>query len=443
MQKPVRQASFPFHPDREISARFDGGRITSDAGLLLFRALDQHNGFSEGFAGCVRDERDHRYVSHEMVEMIRQRVCQILAGYEDCNDADSLRSDPMLKTICDRLPESDPDLAGQSTLSRLENAVSKKDLMRLSRWFLDRYARQLKKRRPARIVLDVDTTDDPTHGQQEFSFYHGYYRCSMLHPLLIFDGERGDLLAAVLQAGNKGAAAHVVPVLKRVLKAIRGALGQDVKIEVRGDCGFATPTLYDFCEQEEMDYVIGLSRNPRLARAVEPLLENAVQEFERSGDKQRDFDEFPYQADSWQHPRRVIAKVEVNPAGSNRRFVVTSREDLSAADLYDHYTARGQTENYIKAFKNHLSMDRLSCHRFLANQFRLLLHATAYQMFLRLRDYLYGTPWQKLEVETLRRRILKIGARVRQTTRRIWVHLSSAYPEQDLFWLVLGRLHPT
>ncbi len=441
MNKTVCQKSLPFHPDRKITARFDGGKITSDAGLLLFYALDKQHRLSQGFSSCLADARDGKRVRHQLWDMIRQRLHQIVAGYEDCNDADTLRGDPILKTVCDRLPDSDPDLASQPTLSRLENSVGIKDLMRLGRWLLKRYIGRLKKRRPRKVVLDLDSTDDHTHGQQELAFYHGYYRSHILHPLLIFDGESGDLIAAVLRPGNKGAAFQAVAVLRRVVAAIQKAL-PTVQIEVRADSGFATPKLYDFCEQEGLQYEIGLSRNPRLEREVEPLLERTRLQFEASGEKQRDFGEFRYQAKTWKHSRRVVAKVEVNEVGINRRFVVSDRIDLSPRQLYDHYTDRGQTENFIKAFKTHLSMDRLSCHRFWANQFRLLLHAMAYQMFLILRDYLYGTPWQNLEVETLRRRILKIGARVRETTRRIWVHFSSAFPEQRIFWLVWNRLHP-
>ena len=404
MQKTTCQASLPFHPDRDIEVRFDGGRISSDAGWLLFYALDQQHGLSSGFAANILDQRDGRYVSHEVQEMVRQRLFQILAGYEDCNDADTLRADPMLMTVCERLPESDPELASQPTLSRLENAVSRKDLWRISRWMLRQYARRLKKRRVQRIVLDLDSTDDPTHGQQEFSFFHGYYRCHILHPLLIFDAETGELISAVLRPGNKGAAFRIVPVLKRVIQAIRRQVGRSVEIEVRADAGFATPSLYEFCEAEGLIYQIGLSRNRRLERAVQPLLEQAQEEFERSGEDQREFQEFFYQAESWSKARRVVAKVEVNRCGINRRFVVTGRDDLAPRPLYEHYTDRGQSENYIKAFKNDLAMDRLSCHRFWANQFRLLIHALAYMMFVRLRDYLWGTPWQKLQVETLRRR---------------------------------------
>lgn len=441
MSKAVCQTTLPFHSHREITARFDGGSLTSDAGWLLFGSLDSQHRFCEGFSSCITESRDRRYVRHEQLKLIRQRVLQIVAGYEDCNDADTLRSDPMLKTVCDQLPESDPDLATQPTLSRLENSVSRKDLMRLSRWLLRRYVGSLKKRRADKIILDLDSTDDPTHGQQELAFYHGYYRSHILHPLLIFDADTGELVCAVLRPGNKGAAFHIVPILKRIVKAIRQQVGQQVDIEIRADSGFATPRLYEFCEENKLQYVIGLSRNPRLQRIVEPLLDSTRLKFVDLEEKQRQFDEFAYRANSWDRSRRVIVKVEVDHRGINRRFVVSNRDDLSAQSLYDHYTDRGQTENFIKAFKNHLSMDRLSCHRFLANQFRLLLHALAYQMFVCLRDYLYGTPWQKLEIETLRRRVLKIGARIRQTTRRIWVHLSSAFPEQALFHLVLSRLN--
>ena len=353
MSNPVCQTTLAFHSHTQITARFDGGNLTSDAGWLLFGSLDRQDRFCEDFSSCIADSRDQRYVRHEQLKLIRQRVFQIVAGYEDCNDADTLRSDPMLKTVCDQLPESDPDLATQATFSRLENSVSKKDLMRLSRGFLQRYVRSLKKRRPDQVILDLDSTDDHTHGQQEFSFYHGYYRNHILHPLLIFDAVTGDLVTVVLRPGNKGAASHIVPILKRIVKAIRREVGKELQIEIRADSGFATPRLYEFCESEEnkLQYVIGLSRNPRLQRMVEPMLESTRLRFDEFEEKQRQFDEFLYRAGSWDRFRRVIVKVEVDHRGINRRFVVTNRDDLSSQSLYDHYTDRGQSENFIKAFK--------------------------------------------------------------------------------------------
>ncbi len=193
MMKTVCLNTLPFDNQRKVMARFDGGNLTSDAGLMLVASLDRQHQLCEGFSSCITESRDRRYIRHDLLKLIRQRVLQIVAGYEDCNDADTLRSDPMLKTVCDQLPESDPDLATQPTFSRLENSVTKKDLLRLSRWLLARYVRSLKNRRPAKIILDVDSTDDHTHGQQELAFYHGYYRSHILHPLLIFDGDTGDL----------------------------------------------------------------------------------------------------------------------------------------------------------------------------------------------------------------------------------------------------------
>ena len=439
----MSEFSLPFHPGKKIEGRFDGGNLTSDAGLLVLYALDQQQGLSRGLAECLQDGRDSRYVRHSFQEMIGQRVHQIAAGYEDCNDADSLRTDPVFKTLCGRNPETDPDLASQPTLSRLENAVSRKDLMRISRWLLERYLKHRKKSRPRKILLDLDSTDDPTHGQQEFTFFHGYFGSYIYHPLLVFDGETGDLVAALLRPGNQGAARHSVAVLRRIVKRIRQVLGSRVQIEIRADSGFATPEIYEYCEQEGLTYTLGLACNPRLEAAVQDRLHQSQQAFALHQEKQRDFTGFFYRAQSWDRSRRVVAKVEVNSLGINRRFVVTNRRDLPPAKLYHQYTDRGQTENYIKALKNDLATDRLSCHRFLANQFRLLLHACAYQLLLRLRDYLWGTPWHNLQIETLRRCLLKIGARVKETSRRIWVHLASSYPEQQLFALLMRRLCPT
>lgn len=435
--------TLPFHPDKKIEGRFDGGSLSSDAGLLVLYALDQQQGLSEGLANCLQDGRDSRYVRHSFQEMLCQRVHQIAAGYEDCNDANPLRRDPVFKTLCGRHPETDPDLASQPTLSRLENAVSSRDLMRISQWLLERYLKHRKKSRPRKILLDLDSTDDPTHGQQEFTFFHGYFGSYIYHPLLVFDGETGDLVAALLRPGNQGAARHSVALLKRIVKHIRRVLGEKVQIEIRADSGFATPKIYEDCEDNGVLYTLGIARNPRLEAAVQEQMQQSQQAFDREQEKQRDFTEFFYRAKTWDRSRRVVAKVEVNALGINRRFVITNRSDLKPAVLYNRYTDRGQTENYIKALKNDLAMDRLSCHRFLANQFRLLLHACAYQLLLRLRDYLWGTPWQNLQIETLRRRLLKIGARVKETSRRIWVHLASSYPEQHLFALLMRRLCPT
>lgn len=440
MSKTNCQYTLPFHPDRKMTVRFDGGEITSDAGLLLLYSVDRSHGLTRSFAQCVSDVRDPRYVQHSLEKLTTQRTLQIAAGYEDGNDADSLRGDAALKSFCDQLPETDGELGSGSTLCRMENSVSWRDIWRVQEMWIARYIRKLKKSGRRKIILDLDSTDDHTHGQQEFSFYHGYFRHHVYHPLLIFDDQTGDLICALLRGGNRGAAFRAVSVLKRIVQRIRQKILWELEIEIRADSGFATPELYEYCEKETLTYVIGFKRNPRLEAQVEALLEQARQGFDQEGIKQRFFTDFSYQADSWDRPRRLVAKVEINELGSNRRFVVTNRTDLGAEALYDHYIQRGQTENYIKVFKKDLAMDRLSCHRFVANQFRLLLHGLAYHLFLALRDYLEGTAWSHLEIETLRRRVLKLGARIRQTTRRIWIHCCSSYPEQQTFLLVLHRI---
>ena len=265
--------NLPSHPDRKVVARFDGGRLSSDAGLVSVWALDQQQRLTADFAACIQDVRDGRYIRHEISEMATQRSFQIVAGYEDCNDADSLRLDPIFKTMCHRLPESDNDLACQSTLSRLENSVSRKDLFRIGEWFCDSYLKRRKKSKPKKITLDVDSTHDPTHGQQELSFYHGFYREHIYHPLLIFDADTGDLITALLRPGNRGAAAGVVSVLKRLVKKMRRRLGKKLDIEIRADSGFATPALYDFCESEKLSYVIGFARNSRVQAGIEAFVE--------------------------------------------------------------------------------------------------------------------------------------------------------------------------
>lgn len=440
MKQTKCQYTLPFHPDRKLTLDFTGGRVSSDAGLALLYAVDRSHGLSRSFARCLKDHRDSRYVRHSIETLASQRLLQISAGYEDGNDADSLRSDAALKSFCGRLPETGAELASAATLCRLENSVNWRSIWRISSWLVHRYARELRKSGRRRIVLDLDSTDDPTHGQQELSFYHGYFRRHIYHPLLIFDAETGDLVAAVLRPGNRGAAVGAVSLLRRIVAILRHRVSDKLEIEIRGDSGFATPSLYAYCEREGLQYTIGFGRNRRLEAAVSKQLEQAQRDFEVSGTKQRQFTELAYQADSWDRPRRLIAKVEVHEPGLNRRFVVTNRRDLEPQALYDHYIQRGQTENYIKALKNALAADRLSCHRFVANQFRLLLHGLAYQLLLAFRRYLEGTPWHNLEIETLRRRIFKLGARIRETTRRIWIHCSSAYPEQETFFLVLQRI---
>jgi hypothetical protein len=434
----TEQLIFSFFQKRQLTVDFEGGEITSDAGLLLIRQADNSLHLVERIAGCIEDRRDSRYANHGMVEMLRQRIYQIVAGYEDCNDANLLRKDPALKAACDRLL-SDDHLASQPTLSRLENSVSAKDLYRMGEQFLQMYIRRNKKRKPKRIILDLDGTDDPTYGNQQLTFFHGYYDQYMYHPLVIYDADTGELVTAVLRAGNRHASYGAVALLKRIVPKLKESFPR-AEIIIRGDAGFAIPAMYEYCEQEALKYVIGLIRNNVLERMIEDLLNTAQEKYQETGQKQRLFAEGKYQAQSWLTERRVIMKAEWLPQGPNSRFVVTNLS-MDTQEVYEFYTERGGTcEVRIDEFKNGLKADRLSCHRFLANQFRLFLHMAAYWLVLRLREALARTELSTMQIQQLRLRLLKIGGQVIQTARRMWFRLASSCPWQNIFALAYRRL---
>lgn len=435
------QLSFGFLGRREVVGRFDGGLVSSDGGLLLLREVDQRYGVTAAIGGCLRDRRQPGKVRQSMHDLVRQRVYQIACGYEDCNDAATLAGDPLLKAAVDRAPESDPDLASQPTLSRFENGVSPSDLYRAAQVLVDLFIAQTAPS-PKRIVLDIDATDDPTHGRQQLSFFHGYYDTYCYLPLLCFasaDGGPQQLLAAVLRPGNVHAGAKTVVILKRIVARLRAAW-PGTQIVLRGDSGLALPEIYDWCEAHGVDYLIGLARNPRLQEMAEPFLAQARDEHRETQLKVRRLHEVRYAADSWPHERRVITKAEVTAQGDNPRFVVTSLQDATPEDLYQLYAERADVENRIKELKNDLAADRTSCHRFVANQCRLLLHALAFVLLTLLRGLLAGTELATAQATTLRTRLLKVGVRVRQTTRKLWLHLATAYPWQHLWRLILDRL---
>ena len=416
---------------------FDGGNLTSDGGVLWLRSVDEGLGLTVSLARGLVDQRDPQRVRHPRLEQVRQRIYQIACGYEDCDDADFLRHDPALKIAVGRLPGSDQGLSSQPTLSRFENAAGERELKRLNGQLLRTYL-ETRPKPAGRIVIDLDSTDDPTHGQQAFSFYHGFYRQHMFHPLLCFDGESGDLLAVSLRPGNVHAANGVVKMLKRIVKQIRRRW-PGVEIVLRADAGFCVPRLYRWCERERVGYVIGLIVNSTLKTLHDPLLEQAQALYEETRAKTRLLGEVGYRAGPWKRFRRVVMKAEVMPEGTNRRFVVTNLEG-EAGSLYDFYVGRGDVENRIKDLKNALSADRLSCCSFAANRFRLLLHAAAYVLMHHLRRHLAGTELAQAQFDTLRLRLLKVGARVKQSARRVWVRLASSYPHQELWIALHSRL---
>lgn len=420
----------------ELEATFDGGRITSDGGLLWLAAADRELGLCEAIAEHVPEWRG-RSLRHSLLTLVRQRVYQIASGYEDQNDADALRSDPLLKLILGRLPESGADLASQPTLSRLENAPGPKDCLRIARSLGELYVRERgKDATPERVLLDFDATADPAHGEQEGTYYHGYYGERIYHPLLVFDGETNQLVTAVLRCGNTHASCSALSVLKRIVGRLKRAW-PGVEVEIRADAGFAVPALYEYCEREGIGYTIGLISNPRLEAIAKPLLERAKRESsQRGGQRMRLVSDASYRAGSWGRSRRIVYKAEMLEKGENTRFVVTSRRN-EPRKLYDWYVRRGEAEGWIKDFKRALKADRLSCHRFFANQFRLLLHAAAYWLLDDIRRRLVRAGVRRMQLDTLRLLLVKIGARVRQLLTKIRLHLASGHPGQRL-WHVLS-----
>lgn len=428
-----------------LEAAFDGGRLTSDGGLPWLATVDQEIGLCAAIAAHVPEWRKEAR-THSLATLVRQRVFQIACGYEDQNDAGTLRHDPLLKLVCGRLPETDAALASQPTFSRLENAVGARACYRIAVALGHLYLRERgKEGRPTRILLDFDATDDPTHGTQEGTAYHGYYRQHMYHPLLVFDGDTDQLVTAVLRPGNAHAGRGALAILRRIVTAIR-TTWPGMPIALRADAGFALPAVYAYCEQEGIEMTIALLFNTRLATHAAPLLADAIaQSAAAAGEKVRLLAAMHYRAGSWSRARRVVYKAEAQrlpkgELGTNLRFVVTSRDDDPTA-LYDWYTARGETENWIKDLKRYVKCDRLSCHRFWANQFRLLLHAAAYGLLDTLRRRLVAAGAARLTLESVRLRVVKIGGRVRQWTRHVRLYLATGHPGRAL-WRLLASASP-
>ncbi len=421
-----------------LVAAFDGGRLTSDGGLPWLAEADAALALCATLARCIPDWRRGPVV-HSLETLVRQRVFQIACGYEDQDDADALRADPLLKLVCGRLPDSGVALASQPTMSRLENHISRHTAERLAMALVERYLHERGRRGPPRrILLDFDGTDDPAHGRQEGAAFHGYYDQHMYHPLLVFDGDTGHLITAVLRPGNAHASRFAVLVLRRLVRRLRQAW-PDVPVELRADSGFAVPRLYTWCESHGVTYTIGLIPNAALERLAASLLaEAAAQSTSQAGAKVRLVDEGGYQAGSWSRPRRVVYKAEILEQGPNTRFVVTTQAAPPLA-VYDAYIDRGQSENFIKDYKNALAADRLSDHRFFANQFRLLLHAAAYWLLDTLRRWLAGTEAARLQLDTLRLRLLKIGGRVWELAGWVRLALAAGHPSAPLWQHLAAR----
>jgi hypothetical protein len=465
MNPQCTQQTFEFHPlgRREVVGTFDGGRITSDAGGVLLRETEQAVGVIRQLAACFRDHRAAERIEHTVEELLAQRVYGLAHGYEDLNDHDELRHDPLMAVLVGkddpagsaRRRERDRGkaLAGKSTLNRLELTAStaertdryKKvvlDDAAVERLFVNLFL-QAHARPPERIVLDLDATDDPLYGKQEGRFFHGYYQEYCYLPLYIFCGE--FLLCAKLRPSNLDASAGAFEELERLVEQLRVAWPK-TRVLVRGDSGFCREPLMMWCEdQENVDFLFGLAKNQRLTRRIAKQMRQARRAFQRTGAPARVFADFRYRTrSSWSRSRRVVGKAEYLAKGPNPRFVVTSLplDQIDAATLYEQeYCARGDMENRIKEQQLYLFADRTSTALMRSNQIRLWLSSAAYALVQALRRLgLQGTALAKAQCNTIRLRLLKIGALVRVAVRRVWLSCSEAYPYKPLFAQVYANL---
>lgn len=425
---------------QKIVADFDGGRLTSDAGGLLLREADRQLGLTRRLAECISDPRMASMTEHAQQTMLTQRILGIALGYEDLNDHHTLRKDPLFSVLADKKPDPDKPLASSPTLSRFENRTDRASLVRISEVFVETFIAS-HRRPPKELTLDFDTTDDLVHGQQEKRFFHGYYDNYCFLPLYVFCGDQ--LLVAYLRPSNIDPAMHSRAILKLLVKRFRKEW-PEVRIIVRADSGFCRWKMMKWCEKHGVFYVLGLARNKVLERMAEPFMEQVEKQFKQTNLKQRQFHEIRYAAGTWDRQRRVIVKAERLPKGPNVRFVVTNLNNLKPNKVYDGvYIARGDMENRIKEQQLGLFADRTSCHKFLANQFRLLLASAAYVLIEHIRrSVLKGTELAKAQVTTIRLKLFKIAARVVTSVRRVVFHLSSSYPYQLLLRQIVARLVP-
>jgi hypothetical protein len=458
------QATFEFHGlfQRKVKARFDGGKITSDGGVLLLREVEKRTGLLAGLAECFSDYRDPRLIEHSVQELLAQRVYGLCLGYEDLNDHDQLRTDPMLAVAVEkadplgehRRQASDRGkaLAGKCTLNRLELTEAKvsgqerykkiaMDGDKIDRWMVDAFL-AAHESAPEQIVLDLDATDDTIHGHQEGRFFHGYYGNYCYLPLYIFSG--AHLLCARLRRSNIDGAEGAVDELKRIVGQIREHWPA-VSIIIRADSGFCRDDLLTWCESHQVDYVVGLAKNDRLNKEIVQEMNRAEAEFHTTGKPARVFKDFRYRTrTSWSQERRVVGKAEFMDKGANPRFIVTSlpQGGWEARALYENfYCARGDMENRIKEQQLDLFADRTSAATMRANQLRLYLSSAAYMLLHALRRLgLKNTELARAQCQTIRLKLLKIGAQIRMTVRNVWISMSDAYPYGETFALVLRNL---
>lgn len=419
--------------NKSVLLDFNGGLLSSDAGCLLLREVEQQIGLIKTIEEVIPEPRDIRYVRHTIRDLLMQRIAQIACGYEDGNDCNDLRNDPIIKILSDRYPETGEALASQPTMSRFENSISRTTLYRIAKVFADVFIASYEQE-PEAIVLDFDDTEDIVHGSQQLCLFNNYFKEYCFMPLHVYEGLSGKLVTTILKPGKRSTGKQMLSIVKRIVAHLRAKWPNTI-IVFRGDSHFTYPEVMEWIDtQENVRFVTGLAGNSRLQKEVKPLVERATRMYEECNRKITLFHSFYYQADSWSKLRRVIAKVEVSEKGKNVRFVVTDMENAKTRALYKQiYCARGEDELYIKDHKLYLKSDRTSCNRFEANQFRVFLHSAAYVLIHALKtNILRHTQFSNATIETIRLRLFKIGARVREFKTRIKIELPFSYPLKNI-----------
>lgn len=424
-----------YRGNTEVSVDFSAEGVSSDGAVVLLDKLERKHKVIARMASYIPERRDASKLTHSVEKLLRQRVFTLMQGYEDCNDVEHLKNDPLFGDVLGG------PLASQPTLSRFENSVDKRALFELCYGWLERYVDSLVGR--TELIIDIDATDDPTHGRQQLSMFHGFYGHFMYSELFFHDGDTGQIIVPVLRPGNSHSSRWYVGILRRVVRAIR-ARYPHMRITVRGDSGFSCPGFYRLAEEYDLQFVLGVAGNAVLKARTERVADAVRRRHLSQGNKYQHVTDFPYQAGSWEAPQRCIAKVESTGKGLNIRYIVSNLPDKTARQIYfEVYVQRGEaSENRIKEVKTMCYADRLSNHSYRANFLRLLISCLAYELFVLLRQAIQKTTaeaahhWQ---IETIRSRLLKVGATIRKTKRRVYYRLSKAFVRQALFRALLAQ----
>ena len=424
---------FPIQ-NKKVEISYTGEKVSSDGVALLLKEIDNQINLISGIYSCIEDERDSRYVKHELKELLTQRVLQIACGYEDANDCDSLKDDQIFKICAEKLPQSEASLASQPTMSRLENSISRRELYGIAEFFLDNFIKSYSQE-PSIIILDSDDTNDTAHGQQEMIEYNDYYGEYCFMPLHIYEGLSGKLITTILKPGRRSKGANVFSITKRIISHIRKHW-KNTQIVLRGDSHFCSPDFMNWKnKQENIHFITGLTGNKVLNQLSQITIDSAKRSYQKNNAPVKMYHTFSYKANTWEEEQRVVVKVEVNEKGTNIRYIVTDLWEYRTKQLYEMgYCLRGSMELRIKEHKTYLKSDRTSCHRFEANQFRLFLHSAAYVLIHTLqKEMLKNSEYCNATMKTIQLKILKVAAYVKEMKTKIKIELPAFFPEKDLY----------